>query len=144
MFNLLAKIGLGVAAMYFLDPDGGNRRRHLAADRARKAFRRGRRELEDTITNTKNHAKGVVHELRGTLHAEPVDDNQLVDRVRAELGHHVERARDIEVVSENNIVTLSGDVPADQLTRAQRVTEMVRGVERVEIRPNSDESVTAT
>ena len=118
--------------MYFLDPDRGTRRRHVAADKARRGLRVTGRELHDAAENAKNHAKGSVVELSHRMREHGVDDATLVERVRAELGHHVERARAIHVSAENGRVTLTGAVPFDEIERAARTAASVRGVQEVD------------
>jgi hypothetical protein len=125
---LLAGIGIGVAAMYFLDPQRGTRRRHILADKARRGMRVTGRELHDAAENARNHARGKVTELRNRMREDGVDDNVLVERVRAELGHHVEHARAIQVTAENGRVMLSGAVPFDHISRAEATARSVRGV----------------
>lgn len=131
---LLAGIGIGAALMYFLDPDRGTRRRHLLADKARRGMRVTRRELHDAAQEAKNHTRGKVIELTHRLNEEEVDDARLVERVRAELGHHVERARAIEVTAENGCVTLTGALPFDQIERAAKTAASVRGVRGIDNR----------
>src|SRR5688572_1784169 len=132
--KLFAGLGIGAAIMYFLDPQDGDRRRHVAWDKARKALRIGGRELHDVAENAKNHAMGVVAEARGGMNAATPEDGQLVDRVRAELGHHVERVRNIEVVADGGCVTLRGTVPGDQMDTAVRTVQSVAGVREVDNR----------
>jgi osmotically-inducible protein OsmY len=62
------------------------------------------------------------------------DDDQLVARVRSELGHRVEHARGIEVVAEQGRVTLRGPVLSSELDEVLATTLKVRGVEAVENR----------
>ncbi|MGH7638208.1 MAG: BON domain-containing protein [Gemmatimonadaceae bacterium] len=131
---LLAGIGIGAAVMYFLDPDRGTRRRHVLADKARRGLRLTGRELHDAAENAKNHTKGKVLELQHRMSEEPVDDQRLVERVRAELGHRVERARAIEVSAENGRVTLTGALPYDQIERATKTAASVRGVREIDNR----------
>lgn len=131
---LLAGIGIGAALMFFLDPDRGTRRRHLLADKARRGLRVTGRELHDAAENAKNHTRGKVIELQHRLSEDQVDDTRLVERVRAELGHQVERARAIEVTAENGRVTLTGALPYDQIDRAARTAGSVRGVREVDNR----------
>jgi hypothetical protein len=132
--SLLAKLGIGAAIMYFFDPKDGDRRRHVAWDKARKALRSGGRELHDAAENAKNHAVGAVAEARSRMNAETPEDARLVDRVRAELGHHVERVRNIEVVADGGCVTLRGTVPADKMDTAVKTVQSVAGVREVDNR----------
>jgi osmotically-inducible protein OsmY len=129
---LVVGLGIGAALMYLLDPDRGNRRRHLAVYQARKGLRRGGRELHDVAEDVKNHARGTVIEARNRMRDELVDDTVLVERVRAELGHRVEHARDIVVTAENGNVILTGTAPAAEIERAGEVACHVRGVQCVE------------
>jgi osmotically-inducible protein OsmY len=59
-------------------------------------------------------------------------DEQLVARVRAELGHNVEHARAIDVVAEQGRVTLRGSVLSSELDDVLSTARKVRGVERVD------------
>ena len=131
---LFAGIGIGAALMFFLDPDRGTRRRHVLADKARHGVRVAGRELHDAAENAKNHTKGKVIELQHRLTEDQVDDARLVERVRAELGHHVDRARAIQVTAENGRVTLTGAVPYDQIEKAAKAAASVRGVREVDNR----------
>ncbi len=131
IMKLLAGVAIGVAMMYFLDPNRGNRRRHLAGDKAVRLGRLARREVHDVAENARNHAFGKVAEVRGRMRDDVVTDDQLVARVRAELGHHVERARTIEVVADGGTVTLRGTVQAAELPELIAAVESVRGVASV-------------
>lgn len=132
--TLLAGIGIGAALMYFLDPARGARRRHLVGDKALRAGRVAQREAADLADDARNRARGLVSETRGRLQDETLTDDQLVARVRAELGHHVEHARAIEVVADadSGTVTLRGPVLAQELPKIVATVGAVRGVSRVE------------
>ena len=125
---LLAGIGLGAALMYVLDPKRGARRRHRAIDRATSALRRSGRDLRDTAVNVRNHAAGAAAELRGRMRAEAVDDEQLVARVWAELGHHAQHTGGIDIVARDGCVTLRGPALEDE---ADAILETVAGVRGV-------------
>lgn len=129
---LLTGIGIGAALMYFLDPDRGTGRRHRVADQAASAARDAQDRLRDLAVHTRNRGAGTVAEVRGRLREEEVTDEQLVARVRAELGHHVESVRPIEVVAEGGNVTLRGAVPAQELPAVIAAVEKVRGVQWVD------------
>jgi osmotically-inducible protein OsmY len=75
---------------------------------------------------------GASAELRNRLGDEDVTDEQLVARVRSELGHHVERARAIEVVADHGKVILRGQASPDELDDVVTTVRRVRGVEQVE------------
>lgn len=130
--TLLAGIGIGAALLYFLDPQQGTRRRALLRDKAAKALRIGGREAREHGEDLRNRAAGTVAELGGRLDDAPVTDEQLVARVRSELGHHVERARAIEVVADHGKVTLRGEVPIEEMDGVVSTVRGVRGVANVQ------------
>jgi hypothetical protein len=131
-FALLAGAGIGGALMYFLDPRGGARRRALVRDRTARAIRTGKEELHQEVEDARNRISGAVAEARGRMRREPVDDDQLVARVRAELGHHVDRTGAIEVAADHGTVTLRGEVSRDDLDDVLGAVRGVPGVKRVE------------
>ena len=126
--SLLVGATVGAAIMFFLDPNRGARRRHLAYDKAGRLARRGKRELHDVRENARNHALGQLREARNAIREREVDDAVLVARVRAELGHNVESARSIEVFAENGCVTLCGSAMVHEIDRAEKTAKAVRGV----------------
>jgi osmotically-inducible protein OsmY len=131
-FALLAGAGIGGALMFFLDPRGGARRRALVRERTGRAIRTGREELRQEVEDARNRISGAVAEARGRMRRQPVDDDQLVARVRAELGHHVDRTGAIEVAADRGTVTLRGEVPSDELDDVLETVREVPGVKRVE------------
>ncbi len=131
--TLLAGIGIGAALMYFIDPVGGGRRRALARDKATSAIHSVGRGLKGRGEDLRNRARGAAAELRNAGDDNP-DDDQLVARVRSELGHHVEHARAIEVTAERGRVTLRGPVLGSELDDVLATTRKVRGVEAVDNR----------
>lgn len=147
VLTLLAGLGLGAALMYFLDPERGRGRRHRAAEQVASAARDAQKRLHDVAVHARNRGAGAVAEVRGRLTEEEVTDEQLVARVRAELGHHIENVRPIEVAAEGGNVTLRGDVPAQELPAVIAAVEKVRGVEwvddRLEPRPDTAGEPTA-
>ena len=129
---LLAGLGLGAALMFFLDPDRGIRRRHLASDQAGRSLRKAARRLRDEATRAKDHAQGTALELGARFRGDSADADVLVARVRAELGHRVRHAGAIEVTAVDGRIILSGPVLADELDDAMRTVAAVRGVRGVD------------
>lgn len=130
--TLLTGLGLGAALMYFLDPDRGARRRALVRDRTTSALRQGGREAQGIAEDARNRAVGKAAEIGGRLRDEQVTDDQLVARVRAQLGHHIERARAIDVVAEGGRVVLRGEVAADEVEDVLSTVRGIRGVDEVD------------
>lgn len=128
--SLLAGLGIGAALMYLFDPARGRRRRAVARDKTASALDAAQRELRERAVDVGNRARGAAAEMRHAGDDHPADET-LVARVRAELGHHVEHARAIEVVAEHGTVILRGPVLRDELDAALTTTRGVRGVEQV-------------
>jgi osmotically-inducible protein OsmY len=129
--TLLAGIGIGAVLMYFLDPVRGHRRRAMLRDQATGALNSAERELKERSADAANRARGAVAEIRNSGDDHPSDE-QLVARVRAELGHRVEHARAIDVAAEDGRVTLRGPVLRSELDDVLSTARKVRGVEQVE------------
>ncbi len=128
---MIAAAGIGAAMMYFLDPARGARRRALATDKAESLFRAGAEQVERRGVRVRDHLNGVVARTRARLGSEQPTDVQLAERVRAELGHHSEYVRRLEVVVRDGVVTLRGNVPPDELQAVLRAARKVRGVHEV-------------
>lgn len=122
--------GLGAALMFMLDPGRGARRRALVKDKTARMLRLGGRAVRDRGHDIGNRLTGTVAEIRSRRSPPPADD-QLIERVRAELGHHVEHAKAIEVVAEDGSVTLRGTVPSEQLDEVLNTVRSVNGVRDV-------------
>ncbi|MFL5619627.1 MAG: BON domain-containing protein [Gemmatimonadaceae bacterium] len=136
--TLLAGAGMGAALMYFLDPGDGARRRHLATDRGTSMLRTSQRETGKAMRNARNHAQGMFAKTRNRFRGDGASGEQLLARVRAELGRQVERVSDIDVVVDGHTVTLHGRLPSPDATRVVEAIQRVRGVERVDSRLTSE------
>ncbi|MCM2282556.1 MAG: BON domain-containing protein [Bdellovibrionaceae bacterium] len=126
---------VGIASAYFLDPDRGRRRRAMFVDQA------GRRVREAAIWVGKKQ-RHVSHILEGLPHrfshsaayfgeAEPVDDERLVQRVRAQMGRVTRHPGSIFVTARAGRVTLTGPVMADEIEHVMKCVRMVPGVKHV-------------
>jgi osmotically-inducible protein OsmY len=131
-FTLLAGVGIGAVLMYFFDPDRGTRRRHMVADQTARSLRKAARRFRDQAENARNHVRGTAAEFRARRRRGDVDDDVLVERVRAELGHHVRHTSAIEVSATGGRVILSGPVLAAELDDVLTTIAGVRGVRGVE------------
>lgn len=130
--TLVAAIGLGAAAMYFLDPDRGRRRRNLLGQ---KLVHRTHVAADFSGTLTRdlgNRAQGAMAVATRPWRDDDVDDAVLVERVRTALGRAVSHPGSIEVAALDGRVTLSGPVLADEADDVLAAIRRVRGVEQVE------------
>jgi uncharacterized membrane protein len=131
MNRLLFGSALGALAMYFLDPQQGRRRRARTRDKAVHAGRVLNEASKVTARDTVHRAKGVWASTRKLFDHEPVSDEVLVGRVRAELGRFVSHSHAIEVSAEGGHVTLAGPILAEEVRALLRCVRRVPGVRAV-------------
>ena len=62
---------------------------------------------------------------------EPVEDDQLIARVRAKLGRLVSHPHAIDVIARDGTITLSGDVLEDEAQRLVSGVGSIRGISLV-------------
>jgi osmotically-inducible protein OsmY len=132
LFRIAAAFAAGAAAMYYLDPETGRRRRALVRDRGIAA----RHDLEDYASATSRRAsdklQGTAARTRSRVSREPVDDEQLHERIRSRLGHVVERPGDIEVQVRDGYVVLSGSADEEEIDELVSTVAAIKGVEGVD------------
>jgi hypothetical protein len=129
--SLLAGAGIGAAVAFMLDPARGSRRRAVIRDTVVSTVRKTRHGISNAAVDVAHRAQGLVAEVRGRLTEGRVDDDMLVERVRARLGHVIPHPRAIEVESASGEVTLRGTVPADGVGGLLAAIARVRGVRSV-------------
>lgn len=108
----LGGAAVGVALMYFLDPNSGRRRRARTRDKVHRV-------------------QGAWAEAKKMFEHEEVTDDVLIGRVRAELGRVVSHPHAIEVAASGGHVTLIGPILSHEvrpLLRAVRGVPAVRAV----------------
>ncbi len=123
----------GVAAMYYLDPRSGRRRRAMLRDK----FVHVRHVADETVdrlsTEASNRTKGAVARTQRRILPEgPVEDERLQARVRSALGRLTRHPRAIEVEAHEGFVTLKGEILAEELGDVITGTRRVLGVKHVE------------
>lgn len=129
--NLALAVACGAAAMYFLDPAAGRRRRAYVRDKT-VATRRDAVAYANARTRyAAGQARGVVAGLRAYLKDDETDDVRLAERVRAALGRLVSRPRAVEVSVDCGHVRLTGHVPDAERHAAVKGVADVRGVRAV-------------
>ena len=131
---LLAGVGIGAALMYLLDPHRGTARRAQLIDRTGGMIRSARHDVEVARRDLSHRVHGAAAEVRARFEEEAVDDEQLTERVRAELGHHANSIRRVDVAAHDGRVTLSGIVRPEEHDRLVSAARHVRGVEDIEDR----------
>jgi hypothetical protein len=128
---MLTGLGVGAGLMYFLDPERGRRRRALARDQMVHVAKRTTVFAGVTSRDMAHRTYGTFAKLNGKLRRGRVDDEVLVERVRARLGRVVSHPRAIDVIAGNGRVTLRGQVLQDELSGLLEAVGRVAGVRRV-------------
>jgi hypothetical protein len=106
----IAGVGVGAGCMYLMDPDCGRARRALLQDKATSVYREVRTSVEKAQADLANRAHGLLAEAKSALQHEPVEEDQLIARVRAKLGRLVSHPHAIDVFAHGGAITLSGAV----------------------------------
>lgn len=129
--SMLLGMALGAMVAFVADPQSGRRRRALARDRFMRARRKTRDALDATGRDVANRTSGLMAAMRGRWTNELVDDERLVERVRAALGRVCSRPHAIAVEVMDGIVTLRGPILAGEVDDVLGRIERVRGVAEV-------------
>jgi hypothetical protein len=123
---------LGAAAMYWLDPDRGRRRRALVRDKARSLAHRTRVFL-DAAGRDLAHRSEVLRARAGDRrHGDRQSDVVLVERVRARLGRIVSHPHALRVSAQDGRVSLTGPILSREHRRLLAGVRRVRGVRAVD------------
>ncbi|QAU34752.1 SRPBCC family protein [Janthinobacterium sp. 17J80-10] len=131
----LAGAALGAVAMYYSDPRQGRRRRALLRDQI-YSIGLGAADVRDaTAHDFGNRLQGVRARLLQTFGGQqPAEEEVLVSRVRAQLGHLVSHPHAIEVTADGGHVVLSGAILVDERDRLLAQARRIPGVADVEDR----------
>src|SRR5436853_1818071 len=135
MNRILFTAAAGALAMYFLDPQGGRRRRVRTRDKAERVARQMRDAYDVTLRDTRQRAMGMKAIGRRVLRRGPVDDETLAGRVRAVLGRYVSHPHAIEVTVSEGEVGLAGPILAHEVPAFMKAVKRVPGVRRVANQP---------
>ena len=131
---LAAGVAGGAAGAYFLDPQQGKRRRHVALDRLAALLRRGKAESERRARYAAGVARGAAAEATGAGEGSAdLPDPDLANKVRSEIFRDEDAPKgDVNVNAENGIVYLRGEVgsaeESEQLATSARQVKGVRDV----------------
>jgi uncharacterized membrane protein len=129
--SLLAGAGVGAGLTYLLDPDRGARRRARIRDTVTHSAKVTRHALSAVSRDMLHRTYGTAASLRSPFRHDHIDDQLVVDRVRAKLGRLVSHPHAVEVLATDAVVTLRGPIlerEADHLVRAVRHIDGVHGV----------------
>jgi hypothetical protein len=130
---LAAAALVGGLLVFFLDPQGGRRRRAMARDRLSAQFRHTGRRLARTGRGVGGWSYGVTQRATHRRFAsEPADDVALVDRVKSELFRHDVPREHLSINAAEGVVELRGQVEdAAEIGRLEMLVRRVPGVHDV-------------
>jgi hypothetical protein len=128
---LIAGVGIGAGCMYLMDPDRGRARRALLRDKSGSAYGEARASVDSAQADLANRAKGLVAKAKSFVQHEPVEDDQLVARVRAKVGRLVSHPHAIDVTAQQGRITVSGDVLEQEAEGLLSGVGAIRGVSSV-------------
>lgn len=125
----------GACLMYYLDPQRGRRRRKLLTDQLIHLRSRTRGQAGRALEDEANRLFGVAAEARSGIARwsanESVPDETLAQRIRSEMGHVVSRPHAVAVSVENGCATVSGTLPAHEISPLLACVRGVPGVVKV-------------
>jgi len=132
----------GAAAMYYLDPDAGRRRRAMTRDKSLAAGRDLQDNARQAGRRISGRAQGAMSEMDAAMDSAmdsamddaPVSDQKLEARIRSQLGHMVDRPGDIAVEVNDGHVVLSGTASEEEVASLTRELAGMDGVADVENR----------
>jgi hyperosmotically inducible periplasmic protein len=128
MLRVVASFAAGAAFMYYLDPVAGRRRRSLVRDQAVSVRHDAERYARAKSKRAADHVQGALAKTRARIAPRPVDDEQLRERIRAKLGHVIDRPSALEVEVHGGHVVLSGDLLNTQIGTAVETVATMHGV----------------
>lgn len=130
--TLVSGMIIGATAMYIFDANRGARRRANARDRMIHAGNLLGRGVRKRSRDWVNRALGSVAELRSSIkdRMSTVPDDQLVDRVRSQLGHVVSHSGLLRVEAREGCVLVSGPVLAGEGEKIKKRLAETRGVKQ--------------
>lgn len=146
----LARIGMfvfgaiaGAGLMYLLDPRGGARRRALIRDQVLHAGRSARMYTGKLARRAKNEVRGGIEEQKAWWRerGERIDDDVLVERVRAQLGHVLRHPAAVHVTANDGTISLRGLVLHGETRKVCDRLEATRGVRNYNIALEEHDSI---
>ena len=131
---------VGMAAMYFLDPQRGARRRGLMGNQFSRTTMRAPKMMKAAGQDLANRAYGMWAETTNLFRSDEASDQVIEARVRSKMGHAISHPGGVQVNVVDGNVTLEGDVLETEEPALLACVEKVRGVKSVENRLNRQAS----
>lgn len=128
-------MAIGAALAYFLDPDQGRRRRHMARDQAAARLRRGSEQAQGAARAASAEAYGVTQKVAAAAREEepPPNDQALAAKVESEIFRDADVPKGkINVDAADGVVTLRGEVEDEKLIeKLEKEARKISGVRDV-------------
>ena len=133
---VLGGAAAGARLMYLLDPDRGRSRRARLRDRIGGGIHFLQRHANKQARNLGHHLIGGLHEIRSFIRdrASHIDEDILLDRVRAQLGRDVQHMRMLELSLKNGRVVVEGPVMHGETEKIRKKLRKIRGVRDCDVR----------
>ena len=133
MSKLVRIVGIAAAAaaaVYLFDPDRGRSRRAKLSDQASAWARKAEENARTQVEHQKDVVQGLAHDLTESFRPEPeFDDETLRQKVKSEaIGRWDGPKKDVEFDVDNGVVTLKGEVDAENMDELIRLVKGVSGV----------------
>ena len=132
LWGVMGGFAAGAAAMYFLDPDRGRRRRALATDKITSTIRHLSETASAARRDLSNRRHGLWLETKRIFAYDDSPDEVIEQRVRSKMGRVVSKPHSINVKCENGCVMLSGTAELSEMPALLRSVRAVPGVRQVE------------
>lgn len=126
-------LGMGAAAMYYLDPDHGRRRRVALSDNITHCRKESRTFVGRFRRDLQHRAEGTLAETKSLFRHEACSDDVLKDRIRSILGRRISHADTVAIKVNAGHVELTGRVQPREAEGIRRAVESVRGVREVTV-----------
>ncbi|MBI3802136.1 MAG: SRPBCC family protein [Nitrospirae bacterium] len=130
--GLIGSFGLGAGLAYFFDPEMGDRRRAVVRDKLIQKIDQTTEEIESTLGEVQDRVKDLLAQVDSRLQNVEVDDQTLLERVRAKLRRVISHPDAIEVRVENKRVILTGPILAAEIGPLLSAVALIRGVADVD------------
>ena len=133
--TFLAGAAVGAAAAYFLDPQGGAKRRNETRDTALSTVKHSAHDAAGSAKQAAGRARGAVHDVTPSMPGKggTPDDVTLAHKVETEIFRSADAPKgSVSVNAENGVVFLRGTVEQREwIERLGAEAEKVQGVEAV-------------
>ncbi len=141
-FSMLAGMGLGAGLMFVLDPDRGRRRRAVARDKVMRFGKDAAWHANKQARNAANHVKGTIAEYQARVRDRfrDIDDDQLVRRVAAQVGHVVSHPGSLQITVEDGCAVIRGPILRQELDILTKRLDETRGIRHYDLQVDIHES----